>query len=159
MICIVPNILTSIFLIYYILILRNNKIRTIIWYLYLYILLCASYNFISTWKYSVLFLVSLFSPTNSGLSRTFPSRLISLMAPSWTQQYMSMFAWREWILLRETACIPKCGGWSAEAMDQRITFWSPKQAFKRYCPWFFIRSLPTNLYIRIAKLRLVSFFS
>lgn len=92
----------------------------------------ASLNFISTWKYSVLSIVFLFSPNNQGLSRTFPSKQTSLTAQSWTPQCMSMSAWREWILLRGTACIPKCGGWSTEAMDQRIMFWSPKQASKRY---------------------------
>ena len=133
--------------------LRNNKRKKVIWHLYLRILLFAS--FISTWKYSVLCLVSLCSPQNQGLSRTFPSKQTSLMARSWTLQYMSMFAWREWILLRETVCIPKCGGWSTEATDQRITFWSPKQAFKRYCrssAFIVCHSVPN---IGIAKLRLI----
>lgn len=105
--------------------------------------------------------MSLFSPNHEDLSRTSPSKRTSLMAQYWTLQYMNMSAWREWILLKGIACIPKCGGWSTEAMDQRITFWNPKQAFKRYWSLFCYNSLVCYFvsYIRIATWSLVYFFS
>lgn len=136
--------------------LRNHKIRKSTWHLYLNILYSAFYNFISSWKCSVLFLLSFFSPNNEDLSRTFPSKQISLTAQYWTLQYTNMSGWREWILLKGTACIPKCGGWSTEATDQRIMFWNPKQAFKRYCSSFRVHYFVSH--IEIATLRLVYFF-
>lgn len=146
--------LTVILLIYYILILRSHKIRKAVWhpYLWYYSLLPITFFFFS-WKYSIHFLVSFFSSNDEDLSRTFPSKQTSLTAQYWILQYMNMFAWKEWILLKGTACIPKCGGWSTEAMDQRITFWNPKQAFKRYWSLSFIHSLFSlpdwNCYIEI----------
>ena len=56
------------------------------------------------------------------------------MALSWTLQSMSTSEWKGWILLRGTACIPKCGGWWTEVTAQRTTSWSRLQAFKRY--WY-----------------------
>lgn len=102
--------------------------------------------------------MSLFSPNNEDLSRTFPSKQTSLTAQYWTLQYMNMSEWREWILLKGTACIPKCGGWSTEAMDQRITFWNPKQAFKRYWSLFFIHSLLFCLPYRYIEIVFIFFF-
>lgn len=144
----------AILFLYYILMLRNSKRKKAIWHLYLCILFFAS--FISTWKYSsTLSCVSLLSQ-NQGLSRTFQANRYPLRhGPGLCSTYEHVRMKGMNPFERDSMYSQMWRMISRKQRIKRITFWSPKQAFKgtgRSSAFIVCHSVPN---IGVAKLRLM----